>query len=363
MPKQESFSEMAKANFGRFRTIFFFSLIVLLTVAVLYLLKPFLYPIFWAAVIAVVFYPIYRTFLKHIRNESVSSLFTIIVVILTIFIPLMLVVSLIISQTFELYSAASQSNLLSDSSKLIQWLQNSFLGPYIDYIRNESSKHIADFARTAGGFLLDNVRGIIENTFKLFRFVFMLFIMFYTLFFFFKDGESLVRRVMHLSPLGNEYEKMLADRFSSTTRATLKSTFLVGGVQGLLAFIVFWIAGIPGSLIWGVLTVFAAMVPAIGTFVIWLPIGVITLLMGNVWQGLLILLVGMLVISTIDNLLKPVLIGKDVQLHPLLVLFSTLGGIALFGISGFIIGPVIAAFYMSVISIYDHYYVKELNHN
>jgi len=191
----------------------------------------------------------------------------------------------------------------------------------------------------------------------------MLFIMFYTLFFFLRDGKKILEHLMHLSPLGNKYETMLYEKFTSTSRATLKGTFLVGCVQGTLGGLLFLAVGIPGALIWGLMMVALSIVPAVGCSIIWLPTGIIMLLMGNIWQGITILLFGTLVISNIDNLIRPPLVGKDIQMHPLLVLFSTLGGIFIFGISGFIIGPVIAALFTSVISIYDHYYRNELSNN
>jgi len=168
---------------------------------------------------------------------------------------------------------------------------------------------------------------------------------------------------MHLSPLGDRYETMLYERFTSTTRATLKGTLLVGLVQGSLGGIVFYLAGVQGALIWGLIMAAASIVPALGSSIVWLPAGIIALALGNVWQGLMILILGAFLISTIDNLLRPKLVGKDIQMHPLLVLFSTLGGIFWFGISGVVIGPVIAALFLAVISIYDDHYSNELGKN
>jgi len=167
---------------------------------------------------------------------------------------------------------------------------------------------------------------------------------------------------MHLSPLGDTYEEMLYEKFTSATRATLKSTLIVGGIQGTLGGILFWIAGIEGAFVWGTIMVVLAIIPALGPPLILIPAGIIVLILGNLSSGIL-LLVGALVISFVDNLLRPPLIGKDIQMHPLVVLFATLGGILLFGISGFVIGPIIAALYTSIMSIYEHYYKTELGNN
>lgn len=168
---------------------------------------------------------------------------------------------------------------------------------------------------------------------------------------------------MHLSPLGDKYEGLLYERFTSTARATLKSTLILGSIQGALGGILFWITGVEGALIWAIVMAFVAMIPALGSFLVWLPIGLIMLALGNMWQGFTILIVGAILISNIDNLLRPMLVGRDTQMHPLLVLFSTLGGIFLFGISGFVLGPIIMSLFLSVISIYDHYYRNELGRN
>ena len=187
--------------------------------------------------------------------------------------------------------------------------------------------------------------------------------MIYTLYYFFKDGGRILKRLRHISPLGDDYEVLLFDRFTSTARATLKGSFIIGGIQGILGGILFTITGIQGALIWGVIMAIFSMIPSVGSFLVWLPDGLIMLLTGHLWQGLTILLVGGLVISLVDNVLRPPMVGKDIQMHPLLILFSTLGGISVFGISCVIIGPVISSLFMAVISIYDYYYQPELENN
>ena len=172
----------------------------------------------------------------------------------------------------------------------------------------------------------------------------------------------MLERVMQLSPLGDKYESMLYERFTSTARATLKSTFIIGGIQGFLGGILFWIAGLEGALVWGVIMAVLSIIPAVGPFIVWLPAGIIMLALGNGWEGLAIL-IGGFVISFVDNLLRPPLVGKDTEMHPLVVLFATLGGLLLFDVSGFVIGPILAALFLSVVSIYHYYYRNELQNN
>jgi predicted PurR-regulated permease PerM len=194
-------------------------------------------------------------------------------------------------------------------------------------------------------------------------FIFQFFVMVYTLFYFFKDGPHMLQRLMHLSPLGDNYELMLYERFTSTARATIKGSFIIGGIQGVVGGVLFLIAGVQGAFIWGVILALFAMIPGIGAFAVWLPIGIFLLLTGSLWQGITVLVVGTFVISLIDNILRPPLVGKDTQMHPVLILFSTLGGIVFFGMSGIIIGPVITALFLAVISIFDYFYQRELLEN
>ena len=144
-----------------------------------------------------------------------------------------------------------------------------------------------------------------------------------------------------------------------TARSTLKVTLLIGGIQGILGGIVFFITNIEGALIWGLLMIVMAIVPVVGCSVIWGPAGVLMLLTGHIWEGVLILVFGVAVISMIDNLLRPVLIGKDVEMHPLLIFLSTLGGIVLFGFSGFVIGPIITSLLLAIWEMYDEFYRED----
>lgn len=341
-----------KVSFSKMRSAFFFGMIFLLSIAMLYVFQPFFYPIFWAAVIAVMFYPHYMWLNNYLKMPSLNAGIMVGVVILTIFVPLTLMVTLIVNQAGDLYGQLTLSR-----EDIANWIQLSPLQPYTADLTANWASYASEFGQKISSFVLEHIKSITQNSFS---FLLKLFLMFYTLFFFFRDGEEILKRLMHLSPLGDQYERMLYNRFTSTARATLKSTLIVACVQGALGGIVFWITGVPGALIWALIMTAICIIPAVGSFIVWLPIALIMLALGNLWQGLTVLLFGIFVISTIDNLLRPPLIGKDIQMHPLLVLFSTLGGILLFGISGFVIGPILASLYLAIMSIYDHYYEHEL---
>jgi predicted PurR-regulated permease PerM len=354
MPKSSD-----KVSFQKMQSIFFFGLIGILSIAMLYLFGPFLYPIFWAAVIAVMFYPVHSRIQTRLKHKTGTALISIVLIFIIIFIPLSALSALLVNESLDLYTRVSSSTLFQHPADVSNWIAQTPLAPYVDHIRTDWTTYATRATQWISSTLFTSVTTITQNSV---RFLLMFFVMMYTLYYFLKDGPRILNRLMHLSPLGDRYEQMLYDKFTSTTRATLKSTLIVGGIQGFLSGILFWITGIEGAFIWGVIMVIIAIIPAIGTPVVLVPAAIIMLALGNVWQGV-VLLVGAALISVLDNLMRPPLVGKDIQMHPLIVFFATLGGLILFGISGFVIGPIIAALYISIMSIYDHYYSTELKKN
>ncbi len=347
-----------KLSFNKMRSAFFFGMIGILSIAMLYLFQPFFYPIFWAAVIAIMFYPHYQWLNEYLKMPNLNASIMVGTVVLTIFVPLVLIFSLLINQINTIYNNIDPKIFVKPITLANNWLEHTPLSSIIPTSSQEWSIQIAELSNKIGGSALQYLKSFTQNSFS---FILNLFLMFYTLFFFFRDGERILKRLMHLSPLGEKYEIMLYNHFTSTVRATLKSTLITGMVQGAIGGLLFLFTGIPGALVWAVVMIMFSIIPAFGSFIIWLPAGLVMLALGNVWQAITIFAVGTFVISTIDNLLRPPLIGKDIQMHQLLVLFSTLGGIFIFGISGFVIGPIIASLYLAIMNIYDHYYKNELD--
>ncbi len=349
-----------KMSFDHMRIYFFFGMIIFLSIITLILFKPFFYPIFWAAVIAVMFYPLYKKLNKHIKHSGLSSFLMLLIVLSVLILPVTILALLIVNQSIELYTIIASRDLSADFTILTNWVNQPLLQPYVAQINANWPSYITSTTATVTNYLVIAAKSITSGSAT---FIFMSFIMLYSLFYFFKDGERMLKRLMFLTPLGDKYEKMLFTRFTSVSRATIKGTIIVGTIQGFAGGLLFWATGIEGVIIWGVIMAILSIIPAIGSFIIWAPAGVIMLAMGNTWQGVTILVVGTIVISSIDNLLRPPLVGKDVAMHPILVLFSTLGGIFLFGVSGFVIGPIIIAMYLAVMSIYQHYYHSQLENN
>ncbi|OGH91742.1 MAG: hypothetical protein A2534_02055 [Candidatus Magasanikbacteria bacterium RIFOXYD2_FULL_39_9] len=349
-------------KFSSFKNLIFFSSLILVTALFLFLIKPFFYPIFWAAIIAGIFYPVFKRINAKIEYPNLSSLITIIVVLVIIIIPVALLSSLVLKESLGLYTSLSnnQGPIVNTVKNVFAWIQNNPITDKLNIDEQQVTAKLTEIAKTATDFIFTAVKDLTQNSVT---FLIMFIIMIYALFFFLKDGERMLKRLSHLSPLGDEHETLMYKKFTSTARAVLKGTLIVGAVQGFLTGVLFYIAGIEGSLIWGIITMLFSVVPALGSYVIWLPAALVMLILGNIWQGVLIIIVGAFLISTIDNFLRPVLVGKDTQMHPLLILFSTLGGLIIFGVSGFIIGPIITALLLSLWEMYEQYYKQELNND
>ena len=339
-------------------SISFFVILGLVTILFLYLLRPFFFPIFWAAVIAGIFGPLYRSIDARLNRPNLSTAILFLIIALIILLPAGVVGTLVFNESVQIYETLSPNAKNMDRS--IQRLINSILDNSIARLFNlNKAMLIAKTTEVAQGitnYIFVNLTQLTQNTLGLLvKFAIML----YTLFYFVRDGDRFLRMAMKVIPLGMGREKFLFDRFIMTARSTLKVTLIIGGIQGALGGIVFFITGMEGALIWGLLMILMAIVPVIGCSIIWAPAGILMLLTGHLWEGVLILAVGFLVISTVDNFLRPILIGKDVEMHPLLIFLSTLGGIILFGMSGFVIGPVITSLLIALWEMYEAFYRKE----
>ncbi|OPY90358.1 MAG: putative inner membrane protein [Syntrophaceae bacterium PtaU1.Bin231] len=329
------------------REIVFLALLIGVTLLFLLLLKSFFFPIFWAAVIAAIFRPLCRRLETVLRGKSAAAAVTLALVVILIFIPAAIVGTVLVAESVQLYDAISSggAQLRNGMQSLQDFLERL---PFYERIQIPSgswSERFAEVYKGIAGFFLDQLRSLTQNTLL---FLVQFAVMLYTLFFFLRDGDRFLSMVMRLIPLGDVREKALYQRFAATARATIKVTLIIGGIQGILGSIIFFAVGIKGALVWGVIMIFTSIVPAVGCSIVWAPAGLLLIFSGALWKGIAVLVYGVAVISMADNLLRPLLLGKDVQMHPLLIFLSTLGGISLFGMSGFVLGPIITALLITV---------------
>jgi predicted PurR-regulated permease PerM len=349
-------------DFDKIRNYVFLGTLALVTILFFSLFQTFAYPIFWAAVIATIAYPLYERLNRFFKHANLASLITLTIVTVIILVPLTTIGTLLIKQSISLYNSVNtpDSPVTNTIQSTISFFKNSSFSQTLKINQPFLNDKISEFAKNTLSTVFTSLTNLTQNSVT---FVVMFILMLYTLFYFLRDGETLLRKIMHVFPLGDKYETLLYTKFTSTASASIKGTLVIGLVQGTLGAIAFSIADIQGALIWGIIMAFFSIIPGLGSSIIWLPTAIILLLTGQIWQGIMIIIVGLLVISTIDNLIRPILVGKDTQMHPALILFSTIGGIAVFGISGFVIGPIIAALFLAFWEIYEAYYRRELTNN
>jgi predicted PurR-regulated permease PerM len=342
--------------------VYFFILALVVASALAFLLvKPFLMAILMAGILAVAFHHQYKFFLKNTRQGKIlSALLTILLVLAIIIIPLLSMLGLLANEASNAYQ-----KILSDRDfyqrqveGAIDLLNNVPFFNLLDLDRIFDQDQLSRSLRDLSQGLLGLIQSVYQNIVK---FILLTFVMFFTMFYLLTEGEKLVEKVKYISPLSDKYENILVSRFVSMTRATLKGTIVIGLVQGFLGGVTFAIAGISSPFIWGLVLTIISILPAVGTPIIMIPAGIILLLSGQIWQGVFVLIMSIGLVSTIDNILRPELVGRDTQMHPLLVFFATLGGIISFGLMGFIIGPIIMALFLALWEIYGKEFKKQLN--
>jgi len=346
---------------SKIQDIIFFATLIVVSLLFLYLLKPFFFPIFWAAVVAGIFKPLFRLLNKKLHRPSLSSAVLLIVVLFVIILPGGIIGSLLFNESMQIYDSLGTKDG-ADIEKTMTGITGKIKNnPYFARLHideNLLTEKFSDMAKSISNFIFKNLKDLTQNSIV---FVVQFAVMLYTLFFFIRDGEKFINLGMKFFSFGHNRERILYERFVVTARSTLKVTLIIGGLQGFLGGLLFWVAGIEGALLWGVVMVLMAIVPVVGCSIIWAPAGVIMLLTGFIWEGIMILAFGVLVISMVDNFLRPVLLGRDTQMHPLLIFLSTLGGISLFGFSGFVIGPIITSMLLAIWGMYDQFYRDKLS--
>lgn len=340
------------------RNLPFFILLVGVTLLFLFLLRPFFFPVFWAAVIAAIFRPLYRRIDGRLGRPNLSTVAVLLIIALILILPTGVVGTLVFNETVQIYEKVDTGDKPFERKfdAIIAAVADHPFAHLFQVNRELLVAKAGEVARGITTYLFQQLTALTQNTLGL---LVQFAIMLYTLFFFLRDGETFLKMLVRICPLGMGRERLLFERFTVTARSTLKVTLIIGGIQGGLGAIAFLVAGVEGAMIWGLLMILAAIVPVVGCSIIWIPVGIIMLVLGRLWEGILILSFGAMVISTVDNLLRPVLIGKDVAMHPLLIFLSTLGGIAIFGLSGFVIGPIITSLLLAVWEMYDQFYRRD----
>ncbi len=304
--------------------------------------------------------PIFRRFLKWTRDRrALSSALTLAMILLIVIIPLAIILSIVVAQAVQVGQAVGPwiQQTLSQPAVLLDGLDNLPFGEYLLDYQDDIVTGIGNLVSGLSSLLVNSVSQVTSSTVQA---VFLFFIFLYTMFFFIKDGEKLMDTILYYLPLEDEPERKLLDHFTSVSRATLKGTLLIGIIQGSLAALGFWVAGISSVAFWGLLMTVLSIIPLIGASLVWIPAVVILAIGGRIGAAISLGLYCGILVGTVDNILRPILVGKDTKMHELFILLSTLGGISLFGIWGVIIGPIIAALFISIWDLYGKTFAEYL---
>ncbi|HEV8582737.1 MAG TPA: AI-2E family transporter [Thermoanaerobaculia bacterium] len=333
---------------------FFIAVLIATTLLFFRMVRIFLVPILLAAVFSTLFYPLYEAFLRIFRGrKTLASFFCCFILLLGLMVPLYVVADLVAREAIEFYRA-SQDQIPKFFQKgaagPLGWLRTLPLVRDLPLEQIDLKGALQNLLASASGMATALIRKTSQGTIQV---VFLLFTTLFTMFYFFRDGRDLLRRVRALIPLDREYKNAIAARFTAVARATVKGTLLIALVQGTLSGITLWIFGVGSPFLWGVVATLAAIVPMVGAWLVLYPAAFIQITTGHTWQGIGIVLVTVLVIVNVDNVMRPRLVGQETGMHDLMVFFSTLGGIAMFGPTGFIVGPMIAALFLSLLDIYS----------
>jgi predicted PurR-regulated permease PerM len=335
------------------RTLLF--LIILLSAGFAAILWPFAGAILWALVIATVFRPLFQRLASAMQQRrTLAAVSTLVIIVITVILPLSLIAGALVQEALSTYQRIGSGELdlgryfgrVLDA--LPAWITN--LLDRLGLTSVELMEQRLSTVLTKGIQLLaGKVVSLGQNTME---FIVSLLIMLYLLFFLLRDGDDLAGRLTRAIPLRPELQRKLANRFTTVLRATVKGKLVVAMVQGGLGGLIFWILGLNAPVLWGAFMAVLSLLPAVGTGLVWLPTAVYLMVTGEAAKGIILATYGLLVIGSVDNVLRPILVGKDTQMPDYVVLLSTLGGLATFGFNGFVIGPMVAAMFITVWDIF-----------
>lgn len=348
-PKNDTSTTFQKASF----------LIYLLavTAAFLFMLRDFLMPMFLAAVFAGLTYPLYIWILGKVGKPLIASILTLMVIVLVLVLPLIAVGAVAYQEAVGLIGTFDVNVWRGHLESVLQSLRDHFPTMLGKLNAQNLSQNAFGGLQNAAQWLLTHSAAIsLSVANNLLNFFLMLFIMFY----FYIDGPYILQRLIKWSPLKDEYERILLEKFLSVSKGTLKGFLAIGLIQGTIGALLFWAVGIHSPIFLGVLMIFGSLVPAVGTALVWGPVAVTFMIEGRWGAAIAVVVVGGLVIASVDNVVRPKVVGKDIEMHDLMVLLSTLGGIGMFGLSGFIIGPILASLFLSIWNIFEEIFAEDL---
>lgn len=328
----------------------FLGFVIAVSVAMAWVVLPFFGAILWGVVAAILFEPLNRWLVRRSPSRrNTAALITLLAVIGIVIIPAVFIGTLLVEEAITTYNSLQTQQI--DLGRVFRdlkeglpapvnaWLERMGLGN-IEAIQEKASAVVSSGLRLAATQAVSVGQGA-------FNFFVSLSIMLYLTFFLVRDGRELNRKIGQHMPLRPETRRDLFEKFATVIRATIKGSIVVAIVQGLIGGLVFWMLGIQAALLWGVVMGFMSLIPAIGTGIVWVPVAIYLFATGSVVEGGILVGCGLFVIGMVDNVLRPILVGKDTRMPDYVVLISTLGGLSVMGVHGFVTGPIIAALFIA----------------
>jgi predicted PurR-regulated permease PerM len=329
----------------------FLILVIAVSVAFAWILWPFFGAVFWATVLAIIFSPLHRRLTASMgQRRTPAALLTVLIILTMVILPAALIAASLVRESLGIYERIQSGEL--DFARIFRdigavlpaWITRGLDAVGLNNLGDLQDRLSAGLTKGLQ-FVATRALSIGQNTFA---FVVAFFVMLYLLFFLLRDGGALLGRIRDAMPLEDSIKLELAAKFTTVIRATVKGNVLVAIAQGALGGVIFLLLGIRPALLWAVLMTFLSLLPAVGAGLVWFPAAIYLFATGATWQSLVLVAYGVLVIGLVDNVLRPILVGKDTKIPDYVVLVTTLGGMAIFGINGFVIGPVIAAMFIAV---------------
>jgi len=328
----------------------FLVFVVLITIALMVVVSTFAIALLWSALAAILFQPLYKKLLtKMPERRNLAAALTLLIILFAVVVPSLIIGGMIVDQAGTVYARiqsgqinfAGYFNQVHDALPTrIQTLLDKAGFDSIERIQARLSDVMGNSVRTIAGQALTIGRNAAA-------FLLAFGIALYVMFFLLRDGEKVGPAICDALPLERSVTDSLVDKFVSVVRATIKGSVIVALVQGGLGAVTFWAAGVPAAMLWGLLMAVAALLPALGPALVWIPVAIYLLATGAIWQGVLVIVSGVIVIGLADNILRPILVGRDTGIPDYVVLVTTLGGIEMCGLSGIVVGPLVAALFLT----------------
>ena len=346
----------------QFISLFFIALLVFVIFQIFMIFSPFLQSIFWAAILAFTFYPLYERWRRRLKPRETLAAITMTVVIYLLVVPPVVLLGLkITQQAVELYQSASNYIRTGQLEKLIEEIRSlSFIQKIEarvfqwDPLKESMTSWILTTTRSIGNYAAAQAAKLTRN---LLIVSLNLFLMSFLLFIFLKDGEKIYRFIYRIAPLEEPNKKSIFKQINETFAAVIRGQLLTSMVQAIVAGIIFWALRLPLPILFASLTFLTSLIPVAGASAVWLPLVIRLVMLHHYGKAVILFLFGAFVISVIDNVMKPALIGERTKLPYFLLFFGILGGIKLYGLMGIFIAPVVLSLFFALIKIYQEKYV------